>query len=443
MSYSFSWDCTLPINNIQDIISINIVPETKTFDEGNYLSLKGHICIEGECIVKHLEHAEEQQRFDEKIPLDITLPNNGNVTNVQAEVTNFDYEVKNGKMLFLKVDLILAGYELEVESQIPEIAVQEDLDYHELKELVLDIPTETVDYNEMTLFEDEGYEFAPVTADDMSGCDYIETHAPTVVGGVEELERKEKHVEAPVQAAHPKATVVEPAHAIESIIDEVNEVLKPAPVVEHVVEFVNEVTEKFNPSQIIESATEAAHTIEHVAEVIEEVKPIFFEEKEEKVKSYKTKKHHHEALNTEEEITPFPIKSETHKTESVKSGHKVNLFDMLYNLESQSIADHAVEHELNVTKSLKQHEIKVKKEVKEEVIEVIEESKKSFFSDSIASQFADGASVVKVIFVQEELTIAAMCEQYQITEQAITNLQSLECPLQIGDRVMINYGRVQ
>lgn len=33
MSYSFNWDCTLPISNIEDIVSINIVPQTKAYDE--------------------------------------------------------------------------------------------------------------------------------------------------------------------------------------------------------------------------------------------------------------------------------------------------------------------------------------------------------------------------------------------------------------------------
>lgn len=108
MSYSFSWDCTLPINNIQDILSINIVPETKNYNEGNYLSLRGKIAVDGEYV------ANDQSRhpFREDIPLDIILPNNGRSKDIRAEVTNFDYEVKNGKVLFLKVDLVLKGYEV-------------------------------------------------------------------------------------------------------------------------------------------------------------------------------------------------------------------------------------------------------------------------------------------------------------------------------------------
>jgi len=112
MSYTFSWDCTLPINNIQDILSINIVPETKNYNEGNYLSLRGKIAVDGEYV------ANDQSRhpFREDIPLDIILPNNGRSKDIRAEVTNFDYEVKNGKVLFLKVDLILKGYEIAAPS---------------------------------------------------------------------------------------------------------------------------------------------------------------------------------------------------------------------------------------------------------------------------------------------------------------------------------------
>ena len=47
MSYSFNWDCTLPISNIEDIVSINIVPQTKAYDEGDYLSLRGQVLIDG------------------------------------------------------------------------------------------------------------------------------------------------------------------------------------------------------------------------------------------------------------------------------------------------------------------------------------------------------------------------------------------------------------
>ena len=72
MSYSFNWDCTLPIENIHDIVSINIVPETKAYNEGDYLSIRGHILIEGE----YVSSVGNQSDFSESIPLDITLPNN-------------------------------------------------------------------------------------------------------------------------------------------------------------------------------------------------------------------------------------------------------------------------------------------------------------------------------------------------------------------------------
>ena len=119
MSYSFSWDCTLPINNIQDILSINIIPETKNYNEGNYLSLRGKIAVDGE----YVSMEQTRHPFTEDIPLDIILPNNGKSKDIRAEVTNFDYEVKNGKVLFLKVDLVLKGYEFsQPTGQAPEVA---------------------------------------------------------------------------------------------------------------------------------------------------------------------------------------------------------------------------------------------------------------------------------------------------------------------------------
>jgi len=399
MSYSFSWDCTLPINNIQDIISINIVPETKTHNEGNYVSLKGHICIEGEYVV----HSEEQHHFDEKIPLDITLPNNGQVEEIVTEVTNFDYEIKSGKMLFLKVDLILLGYELELKTQIPAAEayemIKEELDYNDLEELVLDVPIETIDLTETTSITKEA-------------CDF--------------LDKRKEH--APENEVSKAIKQVEPAHTIETIVDGVSGVAENVTnMIETAKDKVENIVELIKPTPIIETDIKA----------VEEV-----EDEKELVKSYKAKKLH-KAVDNGEEVMPFPIKSGVSKEgENINTDKKVNLFDMLYTLESKpgNETGHLSNNEIVSKKSLKQHEHKV---VKEEVEKISLENKLSFFDEGIASQFADGASVIKVIFIQEELTIASMCEKYQIPEHAICNLEALVCPLQFGDRVMINYGRVQ
>ena len=103
MSYSFNWDCTLPINNIADIVSLNIVPSTKAHDEGDYLSLRGDVSIDGE----YLTTEGTQKTFTEHIPLDITLTNSGKKGDINADITNFDYDVKGDNSLALSLNLTL------------------------------------------------------------------------------------------------------------------------------------------------------------------------------------------------------------------------------------------------------------------------------------------------------------------------------------------------
>ena len=107
MSYSFNWECTLPISNIQDIVSINIVPNTSAYDEGDYLSVRGQILIDGEYTTTY----GTQSTFSEYIPIDITLPNNGRGGEITSDITNFDYDVKDGNNLFLTLNLNLEGYD--------------------------------------------------------------------------------------------------------------------------------------------------------------------------------------------------------------------------------------------------------------------------------------------------------------------------------------------
>ena len=64
--------------------------------------------------------------------------------------------------------------------------------------------------------------------------------------------------------------------------------------------------------------------------------------------------------------------------------------------------------------------------------------------DSIANQFSDGESILKIIFVQEEeTTITNICTKYGVSEKEIYNKDELATPLRCGDRVMINYGKLR
>ena len=81
----------------------------------------------------------------------------------------------------------------------------------------------------------------------------------------------------------------------------------------------------------------------------------------------------------------------------------------------------------------------VEEEVKESKVAV---NMSSSSDDSIASQFSDGESIIKIVFVQEEeTTIDDICTKYNVTQDHIYNCANVQSPLCPGDHVMINYGQ--
>ena len=446
MSYSFSWDCTLPINNIQDIISINIEPQTKTYSEDNYLSLRGDICIEGE----YLAHNKAQHIFAEKIPLDITLPNNREADKISTEVVNFDYEVRNGEMLFLKVDLVLTGYELEedvdVEKETCELD-RDDSDQDKLKELVLDEPLVDIEFNNTSLDYgketlEPGEETEKRKENQLKPNQVVESVTETVVGVAEKL-----------KPSNMVETVVEVTDVITDTVAGVAEKLKPSHMVETVIEVTDAVTdtvmgvaEKLKPSHMVETVVEVKDVVTETVtgeagkfkpSQIKESKVRDVEVKEDIVKTYKTKK------TIREDVVEDSQGSDTTTANGNTALTKnKNLFNMLYDLDTNFNEDEVHGYE---TVSQREEIIESESihEIKEEEVADTEETESSIFNDSVASQFPDGASIIKIIFIQEEANIADICKQYEVSEQAIFNLETLASPLKSGDRVMINYGRVQ
>ena len=227
MSYSFNWDCTLPISNIEDIVSINIVPQTKAYDEGDYLSLRGQVLIDGEYVTNH----GTQETFTEYIPLDITLPNNGRSSEIKTDITNFDYEVQDGNNLFLTLNLSLDGYDWES----PITLVEED---HEI-EAQTQAP---VMFTKEAAVVPSGHEVvaeAPVTQKNV----VVE---PEVLEVVEEDETDDlDYIDFDEVVLDHKEDAVDPSLAIERkevLTDKIKQFLnkQPVPVEESVVESVVE-----------------------------------------------------------------------------------------------------------------------------------------------------------------------------------------------------------
>ncbi|MTN10433.1 hypothetical protein GMB15_10985, partial [Turicibacter sanguinis] len=327
MSYSFNWDCTLPIKNIEDIVSINIVPETNVYDEGDYLSLRGQVCIDGE----YVSSTKEQFLFNECIPLDITLPNNDRTTNIKIDVENFDYTIEDGNRLCLNIRLCIAGYNLdstptliepdeedEGQEQPPVIFTKEaifspksvasnddeDLDYLDFDDVAMPSHQEAVELvdeepvkkdaalpkpflsevarkeiavnqvqndgeeeGETEIFTESNDEFVPVVGGDVEAVAPIEEvgEEPDLVIEGEVVEELEPVIEAEV------VEELEPAIGVEVVEDrdpviEVEVVEELEPVVEA------EVVEELEPVVEAEVVEELEPVIE--AEVVEELEPV-------------------------------------------------------------------------------------------------------------------------------------------------------------------------
>lgn len=441
MSYSFNWDYTLPIENIHDIVSINIVPETKAYNEGDYLSIRGHILIEGE----YVSSVGNQSDFSESIPLDITLPNTGRHGDIKVDVTNFDYEIEDDEKLCLELNLNIAGYDLDSIPSLVEEVVETPAEQAPV------LFTKEASISHPTLVEEEDddhHQSAFIDTDDVDYLDFDDMAMPSNQEAIELVEdddddRKEKLTDKikqliTSQPSIPSQPVVEEVEEVEEVIVEepVEEVVVPSQPEEVVVE-VEPVVEEVKPvakpkpvmpiptlSPVVEELVEEVIVQSEPEEVVVEVEPDIVEE---------------------EEILPFPLKKTSIvEEEPVKIADKSDIFDMLYELDEEEpevieIEEAPVVEEEVVTQSIVTPQPVVSAPTVEPVIEQSQTA--VAYDDSIANQFADGESIIKIVFVQEEeTTLTDLCTKYSVTEENIYNCENLTSTLCQGDRVMINYG---
>lgn len=414
MSYSFTWNCTLDIDQIQDIISVNIVPATTIHHEFDYLSLRGDILIDGE----YIGHEQQQHCFKERIPLEIILPNNNRVDDIITKVTNFDYEIVKGESLFLKVDLELNGYIDPRESE------PAHLDYADLEELVLEQSQEIAET--LKALEIENAEMGETLSASIEVTPEPREDEPVAVGAeVVEVEAEADAVSPPQPQLTSELQVTSETaeEARDQLVAEVTEI-KAAPPLTTELEAIEEERVPLKALETIEPvATQVSLPPTETVPVIEEAEP------EEEVKRYIPKKSRpqrrmNKGSGKEESLSRA-------EGESPQKAEGESLFDMLYSFDEHS----SVEFETVAPEILDQPVA--------HTLEEAEEKEISFFSDRVARQFADGASIIKIVFIQEEVTLANICARYEIKEEAIYNLESLGQQLKHGDCVMINYGRAQ
>jgi len=155
----------------------------------------------------------------------------------------------------------------------------------------------------------------------------------------------------------------------------------------------------------------------------------------------------------DEEILPFPLKTESVVEEVPVQNKKSDLFDMLYTLDETAPVAEEVEsfvepvQDIQPEVNMNEQPIMPEQEMVEEAEDdsIVEAPISTYTNeDSVANQFLDGESILKIIFVQEEeTTISNICTKYNVPEKAIYNREQLNSPLKCGDRVMINYGKLR
>lgn len=98
--------------NIKEITSISIEKEVNIKEN----SISGNFILQGDYIVSE----DTKESFDFKIPYEIKLDSKYKLDNVDVEINDFYYEVKEGKVLSVYIELKLMGLE-EYEEEIEEI----------------------------------------------------------------------------------------------------------------------------------------------------------------------------------------------------------------------------------------------------------------------------------------------------------------------------------
>ena len=427
MSYSFNWECTLPISNIQDIVSINIVPNTNAYDEGDYLSVRGQILIDGEYTTTY----GAQSTFSEYIPIDITLPNNGRGGEITSDITNFDYEVKDGNNLFLTLNLNLEGYdwdnsatlvednhqevEIEVEKQAPILFTKEAA----VSSLGHEIMTE----QELMKEQKEALSDMEDCLDDLEYIDFDEVvldHKEEAIDPSSATDRKDVLTDKIKQFMTKQPNANE-----EEAVSEVVEQPQSEVMMEQEIPVIKEAGEKAKSKPLA--------SIPSVTKVESQVVPVTEE--------------------VDEEILPFPLKTESVVEEVPVQNKKSDIFDMLYTLDETAPVVEEVEpfaepvQDIQSGVNMNEQSIMPEQEMVEEAEDdsIVEAPISTYTNeDSVANQFLDGESILKIIFVQEEeTTISNICTKYNIPEKAIYNREQLNSPLKCGDRVMINYGKLR
>ena len=484
MSYKFDLDHTLAIADIHDMITIDIKPETWCSVREGDIEIQGYLSFRGSYLTPDFGEAP----FEGSLPLDITLPYLGGSPNVQPEVVAFDYRVENEESLTLHLEVALSGYAIEepqergtmnpwLDSSVSDH--HEEAPYEHVETNDRTHPDEVHNHDENSREEAMNPWHQPVVNDSVYEEAVIEpfdfaTTASTEVKAASEQDFQPRIEEVVVEE---EEVYEEIAVAVEEEIFEEVEVAVSEEVREVVVEVEEEISDEEAVVEVEEIYEEETVVVEEelreeVAVVEEEVVVEAEEELREEVAvveeeipySPLIETHDHSAFAMENPLEDQMVEVESHVMEDViprleevseritpkVTASAAALMDELFALKREKafVIEEEVPSAVVVEEECEREvETSAIEELEDEVEEVLEhEDEESevdeaeVFVSSIARQFADGETTIKMVYVGHETqTLGGVLERHEATLDDVWNLSELANGVEVGDCVMLRY----
>ncbi|MCL2560468.1 MAG: hypothetical protein FWE07_08260 [Turicibacter sp.] len=361
MSYKFTLDHTIEINDIHDMITVDITPDTRCTVSGGDVEINGYLLLRGSYLTDELG----EDYFSGTIPLDITLPYLGGAPDIRPEISSFEYRVAGKESLTLTLDVALNGYEVK-QTERPDAM-----------DAWIDPVTPEREIEEATI---EPFDVTPPIQEPI-----FQPEPPTASQPEPIFHREELPSEGQVEAEEPI-----PYSPLVEIDAQLDDRYEEEEIIEEEVE-----TPSFEPVEEIEDVAPIAEEV--IAEVIEEIVP-------------------------EEVRTPKMSQS------------AAALMDELFEMKRGT----AFKEQMLQRATKEEEPVEIMEEVVDEVDQ--EQVPEAVLADSIARQFSDGSSTIKMVYVRHESeTLGAVLDRYAVTLDDVWNLPKLADGVDVGDCVMIKY----
>ena len=408
MSYKFSLDHTLAIADIHDMITIDIEPKTRCTVTGGDVEIHGYLTFDGSYLTPELG----EESFEGRIPLDITLPYLDGSSDVRPEVVSFDYRVENKESLTLTIEVALNGYNVGQAHEKSEDTwarpIVEEPVYEDAVIEPFDLPT-TVPTKDSAIEPKNPYPISENTV--VLNEDTCEDYCEDVLGLPENVCEHICEKELGLDDDY-----CENILGLDDDICEKNVVVEKNKLVEKAKKAKKELIKTVDmvPYSPLVSTREDDTCIEEIK--FENLDPVAEEGTVE------------ETVPVEEEISErIPLRV----TDS-----EATLMEELFEVE-RKMDDLEKEQILE--------EVALDSEVMRTVVDIedaimVEEEKPVVVADSVARQFADGETTIKMVYVgHESETLGGVLERYSATLDDVWNLSALAGGVAVGDCVMLRY----